>query len=277
MPLPSISILGCGWLGLPLAESFIQKGYSVKGSTTRIERFGLLEEAGVVPYLIKAEQGSWHGEYIKEFLSSEILIIAVPPNTKKNSNSTHAIEIKALLNGLESNTAIHTILYISSTSVYKDANKIVAEDDVTNVSEAGNMILAEAEEYIRQSAIPNKIILRLGGLTGYNRMLAKFFAGKKNIAGGNQPVNLLHRDDAVAAVIFIIEKNIQNETLNVCSPLHPKRKDFYQNLCKRFELELPDFSEELTESWKEVSVKKLQEEGYVFKFPDPDLYTYSSI
>jgi nucleoside-diphosphate-sugar epimerase len=275
MPFPSISILGCGWLGLPLAESFIQKGYSVKGSTTREERFGLLGEAGIAPYLIKAEQGIWYGECIQEFLSSEILIIAIPPNAKKNSNSTHAIEIKALLDALQGNTDIHTIIYISSTSVYKDANKIVTEDDVTNVAEAGNTILADTEEYIKQSIIPNKIILRLGGLTGYNRMLAKFFAGKKNLAGGNQPVNLLHCDDAIAAVIFIIEKNIQNETLNVCSPLHPQRKDFYQGLCKRFELELPDFSEELMESWKEVSVKKLQEEGYVFKFPDPDAYTYT--
>jgi nucleoside-diphosphate-sugar epimerase len=276
MPLPSISILGCGWLGLPLAESFIQKGYSVKGSTTREERFGLLGEAGIAPYLIKAEQGIWHGQYIQEFLSSEILIIAIPPNTKKNSNSTHAIEIKTLLDRLHGNRAIHTILYISSTSIYKNENKIVREDDVADVAETGNIILAQAEGYIRESTIPNKIILRLGGLTGYNRMLAKFFAGKKNIAGGNQPVNLLHRDDAIAAILFILEKNIQNEILNVCSPLHPQRKDFYKRLCKRFELELPDFSEEFTESWREVSIKKLEKEGYEFKFPDPDLYTYSN-
>jgi 3-hydroxyisobutyrate dehydrogenase-like beta-hydroxyacid dehydrogenase len=30
----SISILGCGWLGVPLAKHLIQKGFSVKGSVT---------------------------------------------------------------------------------------------------------------------------------------------------------------------------------------------------------------------------------------------------
>ena len=29
-----ISILGCGWLGLPLAKSLLAKGYKIKGSTT---------------------------------------------------------------------------------------------------------------------------------------------------------------------------------------------------------------------------------------------------
>jgi UDP-N-acetyl-D-mannosaminuronate dehydrogenase len=29
-----ISILGCGWLGLPLAKALLQKGFSVHGSKT---------------------------------------------------------------------------------------------------------------------------------------------------------------------------------------------------------------------------------------------------
>jgi 3-hydroxyisobutyrate dehydrogenase-like beta-hydroxyacid dehydrogenase len=29
----SISILGCGWLGLPLAGELVREGYAVKGST----------------------------------------------------------------------------------------------------------------------------------------------------------------------------------------------------------------------------------------------------
>lgn len=35
--MPTVSILGCGWLGLPLAEQLLAEGYSVKGSTTRAE------------------------------------------------------------------------------------------------------------------------------------------------------------------------------------------------------------------------------------------------
>ena len=34
----TISILGCGWLGLPLADYLIGKGYELKGSTEDPER-----------------------------------------------------------------------------------------------------------------------------------------------------------------------------------------------------------------------------------------------
>ena len=40
----SISILGCGWLGKPLAVSFLEDGFSVKGSTTSEEKIDILED-----------------------------------------------------------------------------------------------------------------------------------------------------------------------------------------------------------------------------------------
>ena len=44
-----IAILGCGWLGLPLAKSLLSKGYKVKGSTTSESKLEILENAGVLP------------------------------------------------------------------------------------------------------------------------------------------------------------------------------------------------------------------------------------
>ena len=40
-----ISILGCGWLGLPLAVELISKGYKVNGSTTSMTKVRELEAA----------------------------------------------------------------------------------------------------------------------------------------------------------------------------------------------------------------------------------------
>ena len=47
-----ISILGCGWLGFPLAENLINKGNKIKGTTTSVDKLQLLSKAGIVPYLI---------------------------------------------------------------------------------------------------------------------------------------------------------------------------------------------------------------------------------
>src|SRR5574343_621841 len=40
-----IAILGCGWLGLPLAKSLLSKGYEVKGSTTSESKLVILKNA----------------------------------------------------------------------------------------------------------------------------------------------------------------------------------------------------------------------------------------
>lgn len=44
----TISIMGCGWLWLPLAERLVQQGYTVKGSTTTPGKLGLLDRKSVV-------------------------------------------------------------------------------------------------------------------------------------------------------------------------------------------------------------------------------------
>ena len=39
----NVGILGCGWLGTPLATSFLDVGFKVKGSTTSVEKIDTLE------------------------------------------------------------------------------------------------------------------------------------------------------------------------------------------------------------------------------------------
>ena len=42
-----LGILGCGWLGFPLAKVLIKKDYDVKGTSTSIEKVKKLEILGV--------------------------------------------------------------------------------------------------------------------------------------------------------------------------------------------------------------------------------------
>jgi len=39
-----IGIIGCGWLGLALAKKFVEKGYSVHGSTTTKSKIEVLNK-----------------------------------------------------------------------------------------------------------------------------------------------------------------------------------------------------------------------------------------
>lgn len=271
-----ISIVGCGWLGLPLAKRLVEEGHQVSGSTTRLERMAELEEAGVHAFQLKAQHGMWEGEGLIDFLACDILIIAIPPGTKRNPESAHAEEVQALLDVIsDSKINIQKIVYISSTSVYKNSNRIVVESDIKDEADAENKILFRAEKYVQSSTIQDKIILRLGGLTGYERMLARFFAGKSELAGGNEPVNLIHRDDVISVILFLLQKKSGSLVLNVCSPQHPNRRDFYTKLCERFALAQPTFPEQLHADWKEISTRELAALGYSWIYPDPYQYSYT--
>ena len=51
-----ISIIGCGWLGLSLANHFIEKGYFIKGSTTSKTKIEALEQLQIKPFLIQINE-----------------------------------------------------------------------------------------------------------------------------------------------------------------------------------------------------------------------------
>ena len=74
-----IGIIGCGWLGLPLAKSLISNNYKVKGSTTRKNKLTVLKKEGIDPFLIEITDNSI-SESISSFLKGlDILIINIPP------------------------------------------------------------------------------------------------------------------------------------------------------------------------------------------------------
>ena len=110
-----ISIIGCGWLGMPLALSLINKGFEVSGSTTSTYKLVELKSNGIVPFLIDINSENNYSQ----FLNADILIIAI---TSKNSEA-----FKNLIEQIEK-SQVKKVLFVSSTSVYKNSNNKVTEE-----------------------------------------------------------------------------------------------------------------------------------------------------
>ena len=73
-----VGVMGCGWLGLPLALKLLEDGYSLKGTTTSESKLKLLEAEGIRGYRILLAQDAVVGP-IDEFLHElDILVINVP-------------------------------------------------------------------------------------------------------------------------------------------------------------------------------------------------------
>lgn len=257
-----VSVLGCGWFGFPLAQRLVKAGYKVSGSVRSVSKISALTGAGIEPYVLNLEKEVYSAQ-VKDFLDCETLIISIPPSSQMKS---HLEQIKTFLS-LAAKPP-HKIIYISSTSVYVDNNGVVTEDN-QKIPEKGNgAVLRQTEEYIR-SNYTDCVILRFGGLIGPDRNPAKYFAGRKNIPGGKNPVNLVHLDDCVGVTKKIIEDKFIPGVYNVCSPAHPEKALFYTKSAERLGLEIPEFEDNLT-SYKIVSPEHLIKTiNYTFLYPSP--------
>jgi len=264
----TISILGCGWLGLPLGVYLVKKGHKVKGSTTEPDKLKIIEENDIEPYLIVLTP-EIHGEHYNKFLNCDVLIIDFPPERRDDIVEYHQQQIKSLISAIRNGTVKH-VIFTSSTSVYPDVNREVFEDPEPKPTKSSGKALLKVENLLRGCHKFEATIIRLGGLIGYDRMPGKFLAGKKDLANGDAHVNLIHRDDCVEIIFKIIKNNTWGETFNACADCHPTRKQYYIDQAKLIGLTPPAFNENESCNYKIVSNKKLKEFlNYKFKYPDP--------
>lgn len=271
----TVSILGCGWLGLPLGAFLKEKGFSVRGSTTREEKVEKLKQAGITPFVLNFTPHPQLEQLdsIPDFLKSEVLVIAIPPQVSQQGENFHPMQMMHLSEHLKI-ASLNKIIYISSTSVYPDINKEITEDEEISKETAANHGIRRAEE-ILSGLHRDLTILRCGGLMGYDRIPGKYFAGKKELPTGEVPVNFVHRDDVIHIIYEIIKQDKWNKLYNVVAPQHPVRKDIYLKNAEQFGLEPPQFTKGPMPDHKIVKSDKLVRElNYNFLFENPLDFTY---
>lgn len=248
-----ISILGCGWLGLPLAKFLVEKNFKVNGSTTNPSKLDFLHNKGIKSFLINLNPGLNNAG---KFFNAETLIINIPPPRVDNKVEYHRKQIEAVLNEVKK-SALKNVIFVSSTSVYGNPDKIITEESELNPESDSGKALVEAESLLTSQKNINVTVLRFGGLIGYERNPGKFLAGRKDLKDGTAPVNLIHRDDCISIIYNIIIQNIWGEIFNACMPVHPTKKEFYSAAARKLDLILPQFSEDSASKGKEIDPKKL--------------------
>lgn len=264
----SISILGCGWLGLPLAKSLIENGYSVKGSVRDINQLKLLNDSGIEPYYININPYVV-GKDIYNFFSSDVLIINFPPGRRDDIESYHKAQFENLLAELKLGN-VGKVIFVSSTSVYPSLNREVVEEDAVAPEKASGRALLTVEKMLLNSENFDTVVLRFGGLIGYDRMPGRFLSGRKKLTGGGSPVNLIHQDDCIGVIENILEKDLWGEVFNACSDVHPRRKEYYIEQAKIGGFDPPEFIENAQSPYKIINSDKLKRlTGYEFIHPDP--------
>lgn len=263
-----VSILGCGWLGFPLALFLKGKGFEIKGSTTDLEKLKELSKNRIEPYLINFCPEIDY-ENVKGFFDTEVLIINFPPKRRDYIEDYHKSQISSVKDAILK-SKLDKVIFISSTSVYPEVNSVVTEDEIMEPTKLSGKALVAVEKILMNTEGFRTTVLRLAGLIGYDRNPRAFLKKRKFIGKFNAPLNLVHRDDCVSIIHQIIDKDIWGETFNVCCDQHPYRKEFYESEAKISRIELPEFKDESKSKFKIVSNEKLKRVlGYNFKYPNP--------
>jgi len=252
-----ISILGCGWLGLPLAKAMIEKNFSVKGSTTSIDKLPKLEQAGINTFFIELGEIAIKGN-VSEFLEgSEVVLINIPPKLRGTASENFVAKNKNLIPFIEK-AAIKKVLFVSSTSVFSDEFEIVAEETIPNPDTESGKQLLECEKLLQENSHFETTILRFGGLIGEDRNPIYFLAGRTNIENPEAPLNLIHQEDCIGIILKIIDSNCWQETFNAVAPFHPSREEYYSQKAKEFNLEPPIFTHSKPSIGKTILSDKLE-------------------
>jgi nucleoside-diphosphate-sugar epimerase len=264
-----ISILGCGWLGLPLAKALLENEFSVKGSTTSVDKLPTFVNFGIQPYLIALSENEITGNLDAFLENSKILIIDVPPKLRGSEKEKFVSKIKNTIPFIQK-SSIEKVLFISSTSVYGQVNLIVTEETELNPDTESGKQLVQAEQLLQSNPNFKTTILRFGGLIGEDRHPIKFLAGRKNIENPNAPINLIHQDDCIGIILKIIKLDCWNETYNAATPFHPSRKEYYAQKAIEFNLPLPEFNSETLTFGKTIASSKV-ETIFEYTFVKPKL------
>ena len=248
--IPSVSIVGCGWLGKPLARVLTEQGHKVVATTQRAENISEITATGAKAELLAVPfaAGKISPQHLTVF-NQQCLIIAIPPQIKQG-RTDYPDKVRQLINTAEKSN-VEQVILISSTAVYGGLAGEVDEQTPLDYTAAKVAILAEAE----QAALAfngQAVVLRLAGLVGPKRHPGRFLAMNRKLADREVAINLIHLDDVIGLLLAIITGNKNKHQtepeitgiINGVNDIHLSKKDFYHQAAKALSMPIPSFSEQ---------------------------------
>ena len=109
-----VSVLGCGWFGLPMAASLVKRGHEVTGSVRTNSKLSKLESYGIKPTILDLEADP-DFRSLKHFLDCETLIVSIPPSA--GGVKSHFEQVKEFLLQVNDNS-IKIIYSINTSSIW---------------------------------------------------------------------------------------------------------------------------------------------------------------
>lgn len=180
--------------------------------------------SGDVPALARALAGA------------RALVVCYAPGRDQDRRDLYVDGTRKLLAAAAS-LSLARLVYTSSTSALPDRDAVLADDCPDWPDEPRGRVQREAEALVRETCEARGTpwtILRLGGLYGPGRELFRLYKTSPDVAlagDGMQPTNLIHRDDALQAVLaaLALPSSVRG-VVNVVDDDHTPRREIFARL-----------------------------------------------
>lgn len=232
-----VAIWGMGYLGLPLALALSEQGAEV-----RAQRRTQHAEDANLPLDVVVQD--WSGDQVDNnednwtaWRAYQTWVCLWPPTIT-------ADYVEKMRNWVFQATRLGVthLVYSSSTSVYGDAVEECNEHSACHPQTENARKIVEVERILRNSGIKNVDILRLGGLYSDDRHPVFILSKREVNYDGDMAVNMLHKQQAVAALAFAVNHPDDVRVRNLVQKNHPTKLEFYTQEAARLHLPVPHFA-----------------------------------
>jgi len=176
----------------------------------------------------------WVGKALKEVLSSQHTVDCLSRDIEANSKA-HLYDCDILLIAIPPRGNYLEVLSQTLEQIRSQTQVIL----LSSISFYDGKPLVVEAEYLVQHLHEETVILRLGGLMGYDRIAGKYTAGK--VLTSDSRTNYVHRDDVVGILEAIISQNVSAEVFDVVAPLQSTKKEIFSQNAKKFAFKETEF------------------------------------
>ncbi|WP_353129467.1 GDP-L-fucose synthase [Parapedobacter pyrenivorans] len=257
-----ILIVGCGWVGTYVAAEMLGAGHRIWATCTSPDKAGQLRKMGLHSLVADFDHKGPIPRFEQEVF--DVAIISVPIKRKDHIDvaSHRFTKLLTFLAGI----TFRQSFFFGSVGIYPKVSATIAEDTFSDKVLDDKLLMGESK---LRTAYSNLNVLRLGGLFGLDRIMAKYFAGKICDIG-YQTANSVHVVDVYGVIRAMIAQESQGKTYNLVCPEHPLKKDVIEASAAAYGYDLPLGYSETDKTAKVVSPERLISDlAYRFSYPSP--------
>ncbi|NWF59502.1 MAG: SDR family oxidoreductase [Fischerella sp.] len=269
----NVAIIGCGYVGSVVAQSWQQnQAFIVTATTTTPERVTALQ---TIAQRVVVLQGN-DLEGLKTILKNQdVVLLSVGAKGVNTYEETYLQTARNLVSVLKQTPSVQQLIYTSSNSVYGEQNgALVDEETPVAPTTPSGKILNETEQELLSatSEILRVCVLRLGGIYGPNRELVKIYsriAGTTRPGNGKEPANWIHLDDITAAIEFARHHRLQG-IYNLVDDDNLTNGEVSDRVCEMHNLPKVTWDSSLSSKRAynaKISNKKIKDAGYKLIHP----------